>query len=404
MFVLQLGLILALFLGCLAGILTGLAPGIHVNTVAAGVLASLGILTAYFSPLALGVFLVSMVIMHSFVDFIPSIFLGAPDDGETALSVLPGHKLLLEGRGYDALKLTVIGGIGSTIIGLALLPIFGVAIFYGYNKIGIVIPFIILAFSAFFILLEKSWRGKIWALLVFMMSGVLGIIVLNQLPIKEPLFPMLTGLFGTSTIIISMLSKNKIVEQKISDNIEFKGYWFSHIKASLSAAVMSILPALGGAQATVLAQAVTKKQHSEEEFLVMVGGISVVSSIFVLATLWLIGRARTGVLATMKQFLELNWAGFAVLLAASIVAIGLAAITTLWLGKIIAKRITKIKYRKLSFIVLIALIILAGLFGGLLGLFVLSISTAIGLIAPKIGIKRIHAMGCLAIPIVLYFL
>ena len=53
MFVMQVDIIFALLLGCLAGIFTGLAPGIHVNTVAAGVLASLGVLTAYFSPLAL---------------------------------------------------------------------------------------------------------------------------------------------------------------------------------------------------------------------------------------------------------------------------------------------------------------------------------------------------------------
>lgn len=402
--VLQLDIIIALLLGCGAGVLTGLAPGIHVNTVAAGVLASLTFLTKWFSPLSLGVFLVAMVIMHSFVDFIPSIFLGAPDDGETVLSVLPGHKLLLEGKGYTALKLTVIGGVGASLVGLALMPFFGLAIWYGYEKLGIVIPILILAFSAFFIYLEKSLKGKVWALLVFMMSGILGIIVLNQLPIKEPLFPLLTGLFGTSTIIISMLSENKIVEQGINTNLIFRGRWLTHLKASVSAALMSVLPALGAAQATVLAQAATRKERDDKDFLIMVGGINTVSSLFVLATLWLIGRARTGVLAVMKQFLELNWAGFAVLLVASLVAISLAAITTLWLGKIIAKRITKIKYRKLSFAVLVILILLAAFFGGLLGLFILSISTAIGLIAPKAGIKRIHAMGCLAIPIVLYFI
>lgn len=260
-----LAVVIALFLGCLAGIFTGLAPGIHVNTVAAGVLASLAFLTKWFSPLSLGVFLVAMVIMHSFVDFIPSIFLGAPDEGETALSVLPGHKLLLAGKGYTALKLTVIGGIGSTIIGLALLPIFSLAILYGYDKLGIVIPFLILAFSAFFILIEKGLKGKVWALIVFMLSGVLGIIVLNQLPIKEPLFPMLTGLFGTSTIIISMLSKNKIVEQDINTNLIFSGRWLTHLKACISAALMSVLPALGAAQATVLAQAMAKKAREKME-------------------------------------------------------------------------------------------------------------------------------------------
>jgi len=404
MFILPVELILALLLGCFAGIFTGLAPGIHTNTVAALVLSFLPVLTEWFSPLSLGVLLTAMVVMHSFVDFIPSIFLGAPDDSETALSVLPGHKMLLEGKGYDALKLTVVGGIGASIVGLAILPLFGFAIVKGYDKLGIAIPILILIFSAIFILMESELRKKIWALLVFMLSGVLGLLALSQLPIKEPLFPLLTGLFGISTIIISMLSKNKIAEQKISNKIEFKGHWLNHIKASISAAIMSVLPALGAAQATVLAQALTKKKKSGEDFLIMTGGITAVSSIFVLATLYLIGKARTGVLATMKQFLELDFNGFLILLVASLVALGLAVIVTLQLGKFVAKRIAKFKYRKLSLIVLIILIVLVALFSGPLGLLVASIGTAIGLIAPKVGIKRIHAMGCLVLPIILYFI
>jgi putative membrane protein len=405
---LPIDLLFALLLGCFAGIFSGLAPGIHVNTVAAGVLATLPFLTTWFSPLSLGVLLVSMVIMHTFVDFIPSIFLGAPDDAETSLSVLPGHKMLLEGRGYDALKLTVVGGLGASLVGLAILPLFGFAIAKGYDKLGVAIPIMILTFSAIFILLEKGFVKKIWALLVFLLSGVLGIIVLNQLPLKEPLFPMLSGLFGISTLIISMFGKNKLVEQKISSSINFGGNWLNYIKASVSAALMSVLPALGGAQATVLAQAISKKDTRNEkgggeDFLIMVGGINVVSSIFVLATLWLIGRARTGVLATMKQFLELDFSGFLILLVASLVAIGLSVIVTLQLGKFIARRITKFKYRKLSLIVLITLIVLSFVFACWLGLLVTSVSTAIGLIAPKVGVKRIHAMGVLVLPVFRYF-
>jgi putative membrane protein len=401
--IVQINLIVALLLGCCAGIFTGIMPGIHTNTVAAGVLATLPFLTKWFSTLELGIFLIAMIIMHSFVDFIPSIFLGAPDDGETALSVLPGHKMLLEGLGYDALKLTIVGGVGATIIGLIMLPVFSLVVYYGYDKLGFSIPILILFFCAFFILMEKDFRGKIWALLIFIMSGILGIITLNYLSIKEPLFPLLSSLFGISTLLISMQGQNKIVEQKISDNIEFKHYWLSHIKASFSAAIMSVLPALGAAQATILAQAVTKKQHSNEEFLVIVGGINTVSSIFVLTTLFLIGRARTGVLAVMKQFLELDFNSFLILLVAGLVAIGFSVIVTLLLGKVIATKIARFKYRKISFAVLIMLIILIGFFSGWLGLFIASVGTAIGLIAPYIGVKRIHAMGCLALPAVIYF-
>lgn len=408
MYGLQIDILIALLLGCGAGIFTGLAPGIHVNTVAAGILAFLPALIKLFSPLSLGVLLVSMVMVHSFTDFIPSIFLGAPDDSETALSVLPGHKMLLQGKGYDALKLTVAGGIGASLIGLAILPLFGFAIAKGYEKLGISIPIIILAFSAFFILIEPEMKGKIWALLVFTMSGVLGLLALNNLSIREPLFPMLTGLFGLPTIIISMMSKNRLAEQQISDEIKFAGSWLNHVKAALSAALMSVLPALGAAQATVLAQALSKKKTQSElglgqDFLVMVGGINVVSSVFVLATLWLIGRARTGVLAVMKQFLEIDVYGFLVLLTASLVALCIAVVVTLNIGKFAAKNISKIPYRKLSFTVMIILIGLVAFISRTQGLFLLSIATSVGLIAPSVGIKRIHAMGCLAIPIVLYF-
>ena len=398
------GILLALLLGCLAGIVTGLTPGIHTNTVAALVLAGLPFLSAHFSLIALGVFLTVMVIVHSFLDFIPSIFLGAPDEGETSLSVLPGHKLLLEGQGYKALKLTVVGGVGAFVIGLITLPLFFILVKYGYQNLSIAIAPIIMIFSAFFILIEKSLKHKVWALIIFLMSGVLGLLCLNTLSIKEPLFPLLAGLFGISTMVISMESHTRIVEQKIDRSVSIGGKQnlLSYIKATLCSSLMSVLPALGGAQATILAQALTKKK-SGEEFLVIVGGINTVSSLFVLATLFLIGRARTGVIAVMKQFLQLDFSGFAILLAASIAAVGISVILTLYLGRFFANRISKINYRKLSLGIIAFICILVTLFSGPAGLFVLSISTAIGLIAPRVGIKRIHAMGVLVLPVFRYF-
>jgi TctA family transporter len=45
-----------------------------------------------------------------------------------------------------------------------------------------------------------------------------------------------------------------------------------------------------------------------------------------------------------------------------------------------------------------------GLLSGWLGLLVASAGTAIGLIAPKVGIKRIHAMGSLVSPTFINFI
>ncbi|MEM2954425.1 MAG: tripartite tricarboxylate transporter permease [Candidatus Nanoarchaeia archaeon] len=396
-------LIFALFLGCLAGIFTGLAPGIHTNTIAAILLSYLPYLITKFSAVSLGSFLIAMVIMHSFIDFIPSIFLGAPDEGETALSILPGHKLLLEGKGYEALKCTIVGGIISTLLSLAILPLFCLAIYFGYEKIKPLIPIIILFFSSLFILKEKSGKKKIWALLIFLFSGLLGILALNELSVKEPLFPLLTGLFGIPTLILSMISTGKIAKQKLTNNITFKHNWLNGVKASCCAAVMSVLPALGAAQATVLANYFSKKA-SPEDFLSIVGGINTASAYFVLATLWLINRARTGVLAAMSQFIQIGNREFFLFILVSLISTALAVIITLQLGKFFSRQVSKIKYRKFSLIVLICLALLVFIFSGGLGLLVCLVATAIGLLAPKAGVKRIHAMGCLAIPVMLYFI
>ncbi len=400
----MLDLLFAFALGVLAGTVTGLLPGIHTNTVAILAVGALPILTKYFSLIDVGIFLSVMVVVHSFLDFIPSIFLGAPDS-DTALGVLPGHRMLLRGEGYEALKLTVVGGIGAAVLGLLLLPGFFIFVEKGYPILEKFVVPIIISFSIIFILLEPNFKKRLWALLIFLMAGSLGLIVLNNLSIRDPLFPMLSGLFGISTLLVSMQGNTKIVEQKFDDRIEFeiKNFW-NYLKATLSSMLMSVLPALGSAQAAVISQAFARKDKEGKDFLVIVGGINTVSALFVLTTLYLIGRARTGVIAAMKQFLVLDFNSYLILLIASLTAIGVAAYLTLKLGKFFANKIQKINYRKFSLTIIIFITTLVVIFSGAIGLLVLAVSTGIGLLAPKVGCKRIHAMACIIFPVISYFI
>ncbi len=400
----MLDILLAFAFGVLAGTVTGLLPGIHTNTVAILAVGALPIFTKYFSLIDIGIFLSVMVVIHSFLDFIPSLFLGAPDS-DTALGVLPGHRMLLRGEGYAALKLTVIGGIGAAILGILTLPAFFVFVERVYPILEKFIVPIIISFSIIFILLEPNFKKRLWALLIFLMAGSLGLIVLNNLSMRDPLFPMLSGLFGVSTLLVSMQSNTKVVEQKFDDAIEFglHNFW-NYLKATLSSMLMSVLPALGSAQATVISQAFAKSDKEGKDFLVIVGGINTVSAIFVLTTLYLIGRARTGVIAAVKQFLVLDFSSYLILLTASITAIGMGAYLTLKLGKYFANKIQKLNYRKLSVSIIIFIVALAAIFSGVTGLLVLAVSTGIGLLAPKVGCKRIHAMACLIFPVIWYFI
>src|SRR3989344_2613407 len=94
-------LVVALIVGILAGTFTGLFPGIHINLVSVFLVSASPALLQYTSPISLAVFITSMAITHSFLDFIPSIFLGAPDE-DSFLSILPGHELLKKGGGHEA--------------------------------------------------------------------------------------------------------------------------------------------------------------------------------------------------------------------------------------------------------------------------------------------------------------
>src|SRR3989338_153036 len=87
----MLEFIIAIILGIGVGIFTGLSPGIHINLISV-ILLSFYSSFSEINPFFLVIFIVSMAIAHTFMDFIPSVFLGAPDEN-SFLSILPGHQL-----------------------------------------------------------------------------------------------------------------------------------------------------------------------------------------------------------------------------------------------------------------------------------------------------------------------
>lgn len=181
-----LELIIALIIGVVAGIFTGLTPGIHTNLIAIVLISASGFLLGFTSPLVLAVFIIAISVTNSFVDSIPSIFLGAPD-ADMALGVLPGHRYLLKGMGYMAVKLTLIGSFGALILSIIMFPLSIPVVAFIYPLLKNYIGYILLASVLFMILRD---RYKLWAMFVFIASGALGLIVLNMPKLSQPLFPM----------------------------------------------------------------------------------------------------------------------------------------------------------------------------------------------------------------------
>ncbi|MCS7106016.1 MAG: tripartite tricarboxylate transporter permease, partial [Candidatus Aenigmarchaeota archaeon] len=192
-------LIFCLF-GTAFGIMCGLIPGFHVNLVIPIIL-SFSVFIQ--NPYLLAVLIVSTSVSEIFMNFIPSIFLGAPDE-DTSLSVLPGHRLLLEGRGFEAIRLTVFGGILSLILSLVFISIFGSAFVYLYEISRPYVHYLITFVLILMAVSEKDLKKIFFATFIILLSGFLGIITLNSSLVSQQnvLFPILTGLFGLSTIFL----------------------------------------------------------------------------------------------------------------------------------------------------------------------------------------------------------
>jgi putative membrane protein len=400
-----LEILIAILLGILAGIVTGLIPGIHINLVSLLIVSSSVYLLDIFSLTALGVFIIAMAITHTFLDVLPAIFLGAPD-ADTALGVLPGHKLLLKGMGYEAVKLTVIGSLFSLIITMLLFPLLIIVIPNIFEKIQPFIGYLLLIIVVYMILMEKNIDKKFWALLVFTLAGILGIIVLTMPTLNQPLFPMLSGLFGLSMLIISLSNKVEIPKQRITDTIKLPK--LDNIKALLagtfSGSFVSFFPGLGPAQAAVLGSQLTGSV-GPYAFLILIGSINTVNMAVSLVSLYTINKARNGAVLAIRELLtSIDLSTLFLFLATILFVGGIAAFLALFLAKFFIKIVEKVNYQYLGTGVIILITILVFYFSSWPGLLILTVATAIGIIPNIVNVKRSHSMGCLMLPVILFFI
>jgi len=399
-------ILLAIIIGCCAGIVTGLIPGVHINLVSLILVSISGYFLGFTNGLVLGIFIIAMAVTHTFLDIIPSVFLGAPDS-DTALAVLPGHRMLLEGRGYDAVKLTVIGSFFCLISVIILIFILIPVVPPVYNFISPWIGWILIAVVSYMILKEQGKQKKFYSLFVFFLSGVLGIIVLNIPNLPQPLFPMLSGLFGISILLTSLSSKVKIPKQIISKKLDIKGMDIlkSVGAGTFSGSLTALFPGLGAAQAAIIGMQLIGKKAGDYAFMILIGGVNTVNFIFSLVTLYTLNKARNGAVVALAEILKnINLSYLIVFLAVVLIVGGIAAFLALNITKIFSKFITKINYQAVCISIIALISILVACFSGLFGFFVLCVSTAIGLIPSLVGVKKSLAMGCLLLPVILYFI
>ncbi len=395
-------ILLAIIIGCILGTITGITPGIHINLVAALIFAASSLLLHYTNTTALITAITSMAITHTFLDIIPSTFLGAPNP-DNALSALPSHKLLLVGKSGEAIRIALAG----SFFGLITSAIFSPAIIYivdmSYPVIKRYIAALLIGISIYTI--QKS-KSKTKSAFVFLLSGILGISVFSLKTLEQPLFPMLSGLFGISSLIISLNTKTTIpLQEKIKSVVLGKISTIKNTMTSLISSVLtSFLPGLTSSHTTIIATAISKS-NEQKDYIFVNNSINTISMMLSFVALFSIDKARNGAVVVISNFINnFTILHLALVIASSLVAAFLAIILCLKLSSKFAVHIMKINYSKLCKTIIIFLTILVLLLTGYIGIITLVTSTFVGLIAKLFNIENTHLMGCLILPVILYFL
>ncbi len=343
-------------------------------------------------------------------------FLGVPEEG-TVLSVMPGHYLLLQGRGKEAIRLVSIGGFGSMMVTILLLPLFmlGLPVLYGFIK-----PFIWIILSVtvvyMIIRLSRDYKSIIWSSVLLICSGIMGWTALNSpLSSNVSLLCIFSGLFGVSTLLYSLSEKSIMPEQ--NDNFYFKidrDILRSVFAGGIAGSILGFLPGMGPAQGSLLAQELSggSDTGSEREgFLVAMSGVNASDALFSLIATYIIGNPRSGIAVYINQILQgLDLDHLIIMIFSSITAVSISLILCIKIGDWFSNSMQKIDYTKITWAVIFFMSVIVLIFGFMEGANMIFISliyvtaVAMGLLPHYLDINKSHLMGVLIIPAIVVYM
>jgi putative membrane protein len=226
------GTVLSSFLSCI--------PALHVYNVAALLVILALKIQGRVPGEILSMFMLGLVVGYAVLNTIPTIFFGAPDES-TIFIVLPGQEYLMHHRGFEAAVLSGVGGLGGLVVLLLLSPLVPRLFPIVRSVLGPHLHWVLGAISLFMLMSEwprsfdrgrtglarflDAWRSLGAGLLTFLLSGVLGFVVLygGLVPADrafQNLLPAFVGLFAVPWVLQNLISQVRMPEQYLGRSVD----------------------------------------------------------------------------------------------------------------------------------------------------------------------------------------
>ncbi len=381
-----MNVLISILIGLALGFITGLIPGLHPNFIGS-------ILLFQFSDWWILPTFVTMIVSYQFFEIIRSTFLFVPDESNV-LAMHPIFRFVHEGKSLAAIKLITVGILSALLTGVVLSPVLIKFVPFLYDSIRKYVPFGLLIIMGLLIIKD---RKPLYAIIIFLMSGVVGYFGLKML--NQPLMILLTGFFGFPILLeIRQKLPKQIKSYKIPINKKDVSKGLG--SAFLSSFFLTFIPAVGPAQASLFSRWMLKKK---EEFLISIGAISGFDIVFSTILLFTVGKARIGVIEMLGQKFSFDIKTFVLVLLTTVTVGIISYILTLHVGKLFANLENRINYTWIKIIVVLAITAAAFFFDGVLGIAFLAAASGIGVLANKVKTSMSNCMGSLVVPTLLYY-
>ncbi len=388
--------------GILLGTISGLTPGLHANNFAL-LLAGIAPMIPG-PPLLVGAAMLAAGVVHTFLDAVPALALGVPD-ADMALAALPGHRLVIAGQGHEALRLSALGSGIAVLLAIPLAVPITYAMMRWYPVLRHHMPIVLGSLVVVMLLTESNSVARLGGLSSFLASSALGFLVLDMTP-EAPLdgggvlAPLFAGLFGAPVLIDAMGGGGVPRQAGPEITIPRRAVVGPAVAGAGAGAIVGYLPGVSSAIAAVVALLALPGKYGDRGFIIATSGVNTANTIFALFALVALGAPRTGVLVAVNQAdVPLN---LPFLLAAVAIASAAGFVLVLLVGDWYLETIGRVDYVVVCGVVLGALVVLSFLFAGFVGIGVFVVSTVLGFLPVRTGAKRVHLMGVLMGPIMVW--
>jgi len=385
-----LDILFFIILGVALGFAAGFIPGFSSNNLSL-LLITYGIISTNYY---LVVTVIAVEISYSFFSFLSPMIFGIGDDA-TSLAIDNTYSSLTEDSLKRGMEIVASGGLVGILISLPLL-FFAEDIYpLVYNALRPLVGWILLLLCTYMVWIERGWKGKFFATIIFSLSGLVGLLVRNSGLVSSEylLVPIFIGLYGFS----SLVSKRYRENSPLQDIALVKKVRVAAV-AFITSMFASFVTGVKRGQTSALALRVGGISK-REEVLFILSAISLAFttlSIFVLSST---GSVRSSLAYDIHDIMGDIYFSQTVLFAGSIIISACLSVSALiLLAKPMGRAFSKIdgKYLKV-FGFCIGVMLIVG-FTGTYGIILAFTTTCIGILSSRLRVRSTHLMGVLLLP------